>query len=69
MHESESCSVVSNSLQPHGLHSLCNSLGQNTGVIGFLFSRASSKPMNQTQVFLIAGRFFTSWATREAQEY
>ena len=29
---SESCSVVSDSLRPHGLHSLWNSLGQNTGV-------------------------------------
>ena len=29
---SESCSVVSNSLRPHGLHSPWNSLGQNTGV-------------------------------------
>ena len=30
--KSESCSVVSNSLQPHGLWSPWNSLGQNTGV-------------------------------------
>ena len=30
--ESESCSVVSSTLQPHGLYSLQNSLGQNTGV-------------------------------------
>ena len=30
--ESESCSVVSNSLQPHGLYSPWNSPGQNTGV-------------------------------------
>ena len=30
--ESESCSVVSNSLQPHGLYSRWNSPGQNTGV-------------------------------------
>ena len=30
--ESESHSVVSDSLQPHGLYSPCNSLGQNTGV-------------------------------------
>ena len=30
--ESESCSVVSNSLQSHGLYSLWNSPGQNTGV-------------------------------------
>ena len=32
-HESESCSIVSNSLQPHGLYySPWNSPGQNTGV-------------------------------------
>ena len=30
--ESESCSVMSNSLQSHGLYSLWNSPGQNTGV-------------------------------------
>ena len=30
--ESESRSVVSDSLQPHGLYSPWNSLGQNTGV-------------------------------------
>ena len=30
--ESESCSVVSNYLQPHGLDSLWNSPGENTGV-------------------------------------
>ena len=30
--ESESCSVLSHSSQPHGLHSLWNSPGQNTGV-------------------------------------
>ena len=33
------------------------------------FSRGSSQPRDQTQVSHIAGRFFTSWATREAQEY
>ena len=33
--ESESCSVVSNSLWPHGLQSPQNSLGQNTGVGSF----------------------------------
>ena len=30
--KTESCSVVSESLQPHGLYSLWNSPGQNTGV-------------------------------------
>ena len=33
------------------------------------FSRGSSQPRDPTQVSCIAGRFFTSWATREAQEY
>ena len=33
--ESESCSVVSDSLWPHGLYSLWNSPGQNTGVDSF----------------------------------
>ena len=32
--ESESCSVVSDSLQPQGLYSAWNSPGQNTGVGG-----------------------------------
>ena len=31
------------------------------------FSRGSSRPRDQTQVSNIAGRFFTSWAIREAQ--
>ena len=33
------------------------------------FSRESSQPRDQTQVSLIAGRFFTIWASREAQAY
>ena len=33
------------------------------------FSRGSYQPRDQTQVSRIAGRFFTIWATREAQEY
>ena len=33
--------------------------------VAFLFSRGSSQPREQTQVFCVAGRFFTSWATRE----
>ena len=91
---------------PHGLYSLCNSPGQNTGVGSlsllqgifptqgsnpglplcrrilyhlshqasprilewgaYPFSSRSSQPRNQTGVFCIAGRFFTSWASREA---
>ena len=33
------------------------------------FSRGSSQPRNQTQVSCIAGRFFTSWATRKLWVY
>ena len=33
------------------------------------FSRGSLQPRDRTQVSHIAGRFFTNWATREAQEY
>ena len=58
--KSESCSVVSNSLQ---LYSPWNSPGQNTGVGSLSFSRGSSQPRDWTQVSCIAGRFFTSWAT------
>ena len=37
--------------------------------VAFPFSRGSSQPRDQTQVSCIAAGFFTSWATREAQEY
>ena len=37
--------------------------------VTFPFSRWSSQPRDQTQVSCIAGRFFTSWVIREAQEY
>ena len=33
------------------------------------FSRGSSQPRNRTGVSCVASGFFTSWATREAQEY
>ena len=65
--ENESCSVMSDSLLPHGLYSPWNSPGQNTG--GFPFSRGSPQPRDWTQVSHIVGGFFTSWATREAKEY
>ena len=35
--------------------------------LAFPFSRGSSQPMDWTQASCIAGGFFTSWATREAQ--
>ena len=36
--------------------------------VAISFSRGSSQTRNRTHISLIAGRFFTSWATREAQE-
>ena len=67
--ESESCLVMSDSLWPHGLYSPWNSPGQNTGVGSLSLLQGSFQPRDQTQVSHIAGGFFTSWATREAQEY
>ena len=35
--------------------------------VAFPFSRGSFQPRDRIQVTCIVGRFFTSWATREAQ--
>ena len=58
---SESCSVVSDTLQPQGILQ-----ARILEWVAFLFSRGSSQPRDCTQVIRIAGRFFTSWAIREA---
>ena len=59
--ESETCSVLSDSLRPHGICSPWNSPGQNTGVgVAFPFSSGSSQSKDQTQVSHIAGGFFIS---------
>ena len=39
------------------------------GWVAILFFRGSFQPRNWTGVSHIAGRFFTSWATREAQKF
>ena len=65
MNESESRSVVSNSLWPHGVCSPWNSPGQNTGVGSHFFLQGSSQPRDRTQVSCTAGRLFTIWATKE----
>ena len=36
--------------------------------VAISFSRRSSWPRDQTQLFCIAGRFFTNWATGEASD-
>ena len=64
--KSESLSVVTNSLPPHGLYSPWNSPSQNTGVGSHSLLQVSSQPRDWTLVFCVTGRFFTIWATREA---
>ena len=46
---------------------LCNTMDYILEWVAFPFSRGSSQPRDRTQVSRIAGRFLTSWATREAQ--
>ena len=67
--ESESHSVVSDSLWPHDytVHGILQA--RSLEWVAFPFSKGSSQSRDQTQVSHIAGGFFTSWATREAQEY
>ena len=63
--ESESLSVLSDSLWPNGLYSPWNSPGQNTGVGSLSLLQGIFPTQDQTQFSHIAGRFFTSWATRK----
>ena len=65
-HISESCSVVSNSLRPHGLYSPWNSPGQNTEVGSLSLLQWITQPRDRTQVSHIIGELFTSCVTREA---
>ena len=59
--KSESCSVASDSLWPHGILQ-----ARILEWVAFPFSRGSSWPRNWTGVFCTARGFFTNWATREA---
>ena len=58
----------SDSLGPHGLHSVVHGILQ-ARILEWVvvpFSRRLSQPRDQTQVSHIVGRFFTSLVTREA---
>ena len=65
----ESCSVVSDSLRP--MDYIVQGILQARILewVAFPFSRGPFQPRDRTQVSHIAGKFFTSWATREAQLY
>ena len=64
--ESESCSVVSDSLwsMDYTVHRILQA--RILEWVAFPFSRGSFQPRDQIQVSHIACGFFTSWATREA---
>ena len=62
--ESESCSVVYDSLWPHGLvHRILQA--RILEWVAFPFSKESSQPRDRTQVSRIAWGFFTSWVARK----
>ena len=66
---SKSCSVMSNSLQPHALHSSWNSPGQNAGVGGLSLLQGIFPTQGSNLGLLHCRLILYSWATREAQEY
>ena len=65
--ESESCSVGSDFCDPvdYTVHGTLQA--RILEWVAFPFTRGSSQLRDQTQVSRIEGRFFTRWATREAQ--
>ena len=67
--DSASRLVVYNALRPHRytVHGILQARILEWVVVPF--SKISSQPRDWTQVSLIAGGFFTSWANREAWEY
>ena len=72
--ESVSYSVVSDSLRPHGLYSASlffpwDYAGKNTGCVAISFSRGLPNPGIEPTSLMsppLAGRFFTTSATLEA---
>ena len=64
--ESESCSVMSDSLRPHELYRSWNSPGQNTGMGSFSLLQGIFPTQDWMQVSCVTGGFFINWAIREA---
>ena len=60
---------MSDSLWPHGLYSPWDSPGQNIGLDCCSLLQGIFPTQDPTQVSCIAGGFFTSWVTRETQQY
>ena len=79
--ESESCSGLSDSCDSpgqnigvgscsllQGIYSLWNSAGQNPRVHSLSILQGIFPTRDQTEISHFAAWFFTSWATKEAQE-
>ena len=62
----QSCPTLCNPMD-YAVHGILQA--RIPGWVAFPFSRISSQPRDWIQVSHISGRFFTSWTTREAQEY
>ena len=65
---------MSDSLEPVDCSSPGSSVhgdspGKNTGVGCHVLLQGIFPPRDKTQVSCITGKFFTIWATKEAQEY
>ena len=67
--ESESRSVVSNTLRPHGLYSPCNSPGQNTGVGNCSLLQGIFQTQGSNQGLLHYRQILYQLNHQEAQEY
>ena len=64
----QSCPTLCNPVD-YSVHGILQAQNTGMGSLSLPFFRLSSQPRDRTQVSHIAGGFFTSWATREAQEY
>ena len=67
--ESESHSVVSESLWPHGIYSPWNSPGQNTGMGSLSLLQGIFPTQGSNSGFPHCGQILYRWATKETQEY
>ena len=67
--ESESHSVVSDSLRPHGLFSPWNSLGQNTGVSSLSLLQGIFPTQGSNPGLLHCKQILNIWASREAEPF
>ena len=64
---SDSCDHMNWNLPDYSVHGILQAITLEYVAISFF--RGSSRPRNRTRNSCIAGRFFTDWAMREAQQH